>query len=145
MKIRILLLNKSSYIWWYHRINNERMNERTNEVRWLGNNIKLYLFYERTRNEYHHLHCWCPKKSRVSGIFFQQINTENQQQINCWCPKIVPKFSHPYGGQSEILPKFRKVLRKFQQQISSKSTEQSRNSTLFGTSTLQMVIYETNQ
>ena len=29
------------------------MNEWTNEVRLLlGNNIKLYLFYERTRNEY---------------------------------------------------------------------------------------------
>ena len=83
----------------------------------------VYLFYERTRNEYHHLQCWRPKKSRVSGIFFQQINTENQQQINCWCPKIVPKFSHPYGGQSEILPKFRNVLRKFQQQINRAITE----------------------
>ena len=80
------------------------------------------------------------QKKSSFGNFFEQINTENQQQINSWRPKTSPKFSHPYGGQSEILPKFRKVLRNFQQQINSKSTEQSRNSTFFGTSTLQMVI-----
>jgi len=32
------------------------------------------------------------QKKSSFGNFFEQINTENQQQIHSWCPKISPNF-----------------------------------------------------
>ncbi len=91
---------------------------------------------------YHHLQCWCPKKSRVSGIF----SSKSTQKINSRSTVDVPKFPQnfvsvwwPVKNPSEISESFEKISTA--NQINSKSTEQSANSTFFGTSTLQMVIY----
>jgi len=53
----------------------------------------------------------------------------NQHRKSTADPQLMsqnfPKFSYPYGGRLKILPKFRKVLRKFQQQIKSTANQQS--------------------
>lgn len=63
-----------------------------------------------------------PKK-----VEFREFFRANQHRKSTADPQLMsqnfPKFSYPYGGLLKILPKFRKVLRKFQQQINRAITE----------------------
>ena len=65
-----------------------------------------------------------PKK-----VEFREFFRANQHRKSTADPQLMsqnfPKFSYPYGGLLKILPKFRKVLRKFQQQIKSTANQQS--------------------